>query len=269
VVVVKGKNSFVGLNARQVLPQVGCLGEEIAAVMLNGEIVSDHSEQTPFADVVNRKVDLAVQVKMCNGRHAQRPLPKQIIDLFQEINQPFLFDKGVYVFIFYKGVNETQAKRGKSKIWSRKFSRGMRRDIIARELQYIYIIDVRLLRHLTDCPEFIKTGAIVYVPEEKPNRGEVLYLNRTFMKGFPERRQSHRELLDTALGRGHWQVKTLTPKFRFTQGVEGPFHRWIPVHVVGSRPTVAAVLSVMDKPSIPVSLEYVPPGDLFAAKPPH
>jgi hypothetical protein len=264
-----GRNSFTGLNERQVLGQVGRFGEEIAAALLDGEMVSDHSEQTPFADVVNRKIDLAVQVKMCNGRHAQRPLPKQVIDLFKEIEQPFLFNKGVYTFIFYNGVHSYKSGHpGKSKLWSRKFSRGMRREIIAHELQYVYILDVRLLRYLTDCPEFLKEGANLYVPEEKPNRGKVLYLNRTFMKGFKEMRESHRKLLDTALGRGKWDVEAITRKFRFTGGVEGLLERKISVHIVGSKQTVRAVMSVLDDRLAPIPLEHTKTADMFAVKPP-
>jgi hypothetical protein len=263
-----GKNSFIGLNERGVLRQVGRFGEEIAATLLDGEMVSDHSEATPFADVVNRKISLAVQVKMCNGRHAQRPLPKQVIDLFKEIEQPFLFNKGVYTFIFYNGIHSYKSgHRGKSKIWSRKFSRGMRREIIAHELQYVYILDVRLLRYLTDCPEFLKEGANLYVPEEKPTRGRVLYLNRTFMKGFREMRESHRELLDVALGPDKWAVKTVTKKFRFTEGVPVSFDRSIPVYVIGTKRTVRAAMSVLSGRLAPIPLEHTKTANMFAVKP--
>jgi hypothetical protein len=256
VKVLKGKNSFVGLNARQVLSQVGRIGEEITAALVRGEVVGDHPEIIPFADVVNRNLELAVQVKMCNWRHAQRPLPKQVVDLFQEIEYPFLFNKGMYAFIFYRGIHNSRKKKnvGKSKIWSRKFTRGVRRDIIVRELQYIYLLDVRLLRFMVDRPEFIKSGAIVYIPEEKPTRGEVLYLNRTFMKGFPEGKESHRMLLDKALGKGRWSIKTVTSRFRFVHGIEGSFRRSIPVHVVGLRKTVKALLPTLCRPLTPISL---------------
>jgi hypothetical protein len=264
-----GKSSFIGLNERQVLRQVGRFGEEIAAALLDGEMVSDHSEATPFADVVNRKIGLAVQVKMCNGRHAQRPLPKQVVDLFNEIEEPFLFNKGVYAFIFYIGIYNSKKKNnaGKSKIWSRKFSRGMRREIIAKELQYIYIIDVRLLRYMAHRPEFMKEGANLYVPEEKPTRGRVLYLNRTFMKGFREMRESHRELLDVALGRDKWAVKTVTKKFRFTEGVPVSFERSIPVYVVGTKRTVRAAMSVLNDRLAPIPLEHTKTANIFAVKP--
>jgi hypothetical protein len=257
------------LNERRVLSQVGRFGEEIAATLLKGEMVSDHSEETPFADVVNRKIGLAVQVKMCNSRHAQRPLPKQVVGLFDEIEQPFLFNKGVYTFIFYNGVYSTKGKKGKSKIWSRKFSRGVRRDIIAHDLQYVYILDVRLLRHMVDRPEFIKTGANLYVPEEKPDRGEVLYLNRTLMKGFSEMRESHRKLLDEALGMDKWAVKMVTPKFRFTGDAPASFDRDIPVHIIGTKRTVMAITSVLGSRLAPIPLEYTAKdADLFADKPP-
>ena len=232
-------------------------------------MVSDHSLATPFADVVNRNIGLAAQVKMCNWRHAQRPFPKQVIGLFDEIEQPFLFNKGVYTFIFYRGIyNERNHNAGKSKIWSRKFSQAMRWNIIAHELQYIYVIDVRLLRHIVDRPEFMRKGASFYVPEEKPTRNEVLYLNRTFMKGFVEMKESHRNLLDTSLGLGKWAVKKATPKFCFTGGITDPFECNIPVHVIGSKRTVKDVIRVMTKPIDPINLGYQN-SSIFGNTPPH
>lgn len=267
---MKGKNSFIGLNARQVLGQVGRLGEDIAAALFHGDIVSDHPESAPFADVVNTRSGLAVQVKMCNGRHAQRPLPRQVLDLHREVTHPFLYDKGVYAFIFYSGVDESskRGRKGKSMIWSRKFSRGTRRQIIAHELQYVYVVDVGLLRLLLKKPRFIKTGALVYVPEEKPDRDKVLYLNRTFMKGFLKVTDGHRALLDEAYGKRGWLVRTRATKLLFTDAVGASFVREVPVHFVGSSRVVRSLERVAHKPPLSISLECAEGSELFLAPPP-
>ena len=251
---MKGKQSFAGLNDRRLFQLIGQFGEKIAASLVQGDVVSGELQPYPFADVINPARGLAVQVKMCNGRHAQRPLPQQVIDLFTEIDDGFLFDKGIYVFVFYRGVHESAGREGKSKLWSRRLTENLRREIIANELQYIYIVDVRFLRSLIDDKRFMKRGGLFYNPDIKPRRDEVLYLNRSFMKGFSMMRESHRCLLDTALGHRRWSVRKTSMKFRFDAGSERRLERVVPVHVIGTRITVSSVLKCMDHPPISVSL---------------
>ncbi|MEK7184681.1 MAG: hypothetical protein AAB683_00910, partial [Patescibacteria group bacterium] len=180
---MKRNNFFAGLNERNVLSQIGKFGEDLTATLLSGEVIS-HTTEHPFVDVVNISMQVGVQVKMCNGRHAQRPMPQQINRLYDELSNPFLYRRGLFVLIFYGGVYQDKGRLGKSMIWSRKFSMQTRRRIIAHELQYIYIVDVNFMKFLLDHhSELLKRGAIVS-SEGKSGREIVLYLNRTFLSGF-------------------------------------------------------------------------------------
>ncbi len=237
----------MGLNARGILGLVGEFGERLIAEFVHGDIVADDPEHYPFADIVNSKRALAVQVKMSNGRHSPRTLPQQVQGLRDEIRTPFLFTHGVYAFVFYGAVHESGPLKGRSMIWSRKHSKVDRRMTIAKELQSVYFLDVRILSWLIGhAPELIKDHAIVFSPEEKPRRDKVLYLNRTFFARLCENTKAAQLILNRSIGKARWTRRTLEVSSTF-EAAKGNLLQQIPIHVIGGKKTVSAVIQALDK----------------------
>ncbi len=226
------KAHFVGLNERNVLPQVGQFGESLAKALLHGEVVSLNDEY-PFADVVNHDSGLAIEAKMSNWRHAQRILPKQVNRLHEEVSPGFLFQHGIYVLIFYRGIHYSKGRFGKSKIWSRKISRADRGEILAQELQYIYIVDVKFLNYLlSKHSHLLKAGAIVS-SEGKSGREKVLYLNRTTLASLSEEDNPHPSHLQRSLIRRRQIVFSEEVKLKFRNS-DRLTKRSISVRYIGS-----------------------------------
>ncbi len=240
----KKKAHFIGLNERNILPQVGQFGENLAQALLHGEVVS-LNEKYPFADVVNHDSELAVEVKMSNGRHAQRILPSQIERLKEEITPGFLFTRGVYVLIFYHGIHTSKGKRGKSKIWSRKISKARRQEILAEELQYIYLVDVKFLDYLLKRhPRLIKTGAIVS-SEGKSGREKVLSLNRSTLASLVGIHSPRPGNLHNALIHKKPLVIIEQVKLKF-KNPERLIKRSISIRYIGSKETGEVVIGLLN-----------------------
>ena len=256
-------NLFAGANERGLLATVGNFGEEIAAALIGGTIVSQEADYT-FADVVHHGLGIAIEVKMANQRHAHRTMPQQIDRLNEGVaNTSFLFNHGVYFLICYRGVHRQKKNDGKSLIWSRRNSTKMRKKIIARELQCVYVVDVGFLQYLVQHePGLLRNGTIVS-SVGKSGRETVLYLNRTTLSSFIKRTEESRLLLERALGRHNWCVKTKTVNVSFTGKNEGesnggnenlppneqpnlPLTKTLPVHFIGTRKTGYVIGELLD-----------------------
>lgn len=229
---------FAAIDSRNMFSQIGRMGEIIAESLLLGERVSS-DEVYPSADVVNIEEGVVCEVKMCNGRHAIRILPNQINRLGEQVQDGgFVFKTGIYVLVFYKGVDETRG--GKSLLFSRKNSGNNRREIIADELQYIYIIDVSLLVHITKHhPTFYKEGCIVSSQGKKGREGAI-YLNRTTLAGFRNRQEPFKRILNERYGPNGWTTGSTQVEFGFTKS-DSIVKRDLPVHYIGSRKTARVV----------------------------
>lgn len=230
----QAKNCFCGVNERKVLEQVGEFGERISASVFRGDIISK-SQEFPTVDVANYRHNLAVQVKMCNGHHAARPTPKQVESFYSEVYEsPFLFTRGLYCLLFYRGVKGGK-EHGKSKIWSKKYSKEYRQQVIVKELQYMYLIDVRLIMHLMvhHSSKVIRKGAIVS-SEGKKHRKTAVYLKRSFLASFRESVPEYLKILDEAFGENRWRIyeDSVRLRFRFSNRI---MLRPLPVYYIGSK----------------------------------
>ncbi len=243
--------------AMHVIGIVADFGEDLCANLLGGEVVSNDPSYAQFSDVFVHKRGLAVQVKMCNSRHAHRPTVAQIETLNEEIGKiGFVASvrKGVYALIFYKGIMRgADAKHpGKSKLLSRKINGVGKRFILANELQFIYIIDARLMHHLaTDSHfSFLRRSSRVKVCADRKLRWilerPVLYLNRMFLRGFINGGLSEisREALQVVFGRHGWGAVEHGVSLRF-HGRDADFEKTIPVRIIGSKSTVRMILDLM------------------------
>lgn len=229
---------FAAIDSRNMFQQIGRMGEDITTSLLSGECVSD-DDGFPFADIVHIPSGIACQVKMCNGRHAVRILPNQINRLGEQVQGGgFVFGTGIYVLVFYKGIDYT--RNGKSLLFSRKNSGEKRREIIAEELQYIYIVDVSLLAHIAkDHPSFFKIGCIVS-SQGKTGREGAVYLNRTTLAGFRDKQEPFKKILNEEYGPNGWTTGSTQVEFSFIKG-DSTIKRDLPVHYIGSRKTARVV----------------------------
>ncbi|MDE2116872.1 MAG: hypothetical protein KGI79_03290, partial [Patescibacteria group bacterium] len=176
-----------------VIEHVGDFGEDFCAHLFGGERIPRDDEGGELMDVYVRRPRLAVQVKMCNRRHASRPTIEQIKRLAAEVGTVgfvYPIKQGVYAFVFYRGYKESR-NRCRSKLLSRRLSVFGKRTIIAHELQYVYVVDVRLVQHFVTSPAFesLRRGGVIKVWAKRKlganiDRDRILYLNRTFLKGF-------------------------------------------------------------------------------------
>jgi len=193
---------FVAVNSRQILSQVGCFGERVTASLFGGEIVSGTCDPSNLnMDVTTQ--DTLFQVKMCNGRHAVRILPRQIEHLAQVVANPFVYTHGYYVLMFYRGI--MGGRNGKSRLMSRRLSHYDRWEILAQEMQRIYVVDVRILNHLinSDIPQMLREGTIVE-SEGKQGRNVTLYINRSFFL----RDETLKMVLTKVFGKLGWRIVT-------------------------------------------------------------
>lgn len=259
-----GKN-FLGAFSR-VVPAVHEFGESFTSVLIGGEVVSRDEHYMDVADVHVESVKLAVQTKMCNGRHGGRARLGQVWRLHSEVRDKvkFLVDikHGAYIFIFYNGVHCTKSKKGKSKLLSRKISKAGKFEIIAQELQYVYFVDIDLMHHIgtsTDFSDVQTDGRCMIHCETKVAHSRdrlFLYLNRTFLKSFlgnlPKRLHG---ALESSLGRNKWCVEESTTKVEF-RGTAGKFMRSIPVKFIG-RKNLHRILSSRLKPLTKFDLRVI------------
>ena len=229
---------FAAIDSRNMFYQIGRMGEDIAESLLSGESVAE-DYNFPFADVIHIPSGTACQVKMCNGRHAARILPHQISRLDEEVKDGgFAFGTGIYVLVFYRGIDDT--RNGKSLLFSRKNSGEKRREIIAEELQYIYIIDVSLLVHITKRhPDFYKEGCVVS-SQGKTGREGAIYLNRTTLAGFRDKQGPFKRILNEKYGPYGWTTVSTQVEFNFVKD-DSTIRRNLPVHYIGSRRTSRVV----------------------------
>lgn len=242
------RRMFAALSERGILGQVGLFAERVVAKTLRGTVLADDDNvECEYADVINIASGLAVQVKACNARHCHRIGPSQIKRLYKETRYGFLLTNGFYALVFYRGVHKTTKREGKSKFFSRRFSSSDRRRVIAEDLQYIYVMGVKLMRRLLKVEPLMKRGAIVYNPRHHESRSTVLGLNRQFMAGFIQPKKFHRRLLYQVYGRG-WISRTVYKELTFDGNGSGTFRRDIPIHVVGGR-NAKVVLSILKSES--------------------
>ncbi len=173
---------------------------------------------------------------MCNGRHAARILPKQILTLHENVtNTPFLYNTGVYLILFYGGINKKRGYAGKSFLWSRRLSEVNRRIVLAQQMQRIYVMDVPLLNHLAlHCPTFFREGCLI--ASEGKDRPGAIYLNRQRLRLFFENSSKERRILTDLHGTHGWSTSTTQVEFNFQLGTDA-FQRTLPVHYIGSRRT--------------------------------
>lgn len=232
------KKIFAATDERGLFQLIGDMGERIAESLLLGERVSS-DEVYPSADVVNIREGVVCEVKMCNARHAIRILPDQINRLGEQVQDGgFVFKTGLYVLVFYKGVDE--ARGGKSLLFSRKISREKRRRVIAEQLQYIYVVDVPLLVHITkNHPDFYRLGCIVS-SQGKTGREGAVYLNRTTLAGFRDKQEPFKRILNEEYGPHGWTTGSTQVEFSFTKN-DSTIKRDLPVHYIGSRKTARVV----------------------------
>ncbi|MDD5318280.1 MAG: hypothetical protein PHF79_00450 [Candidatus Pacebacteria bacterium] len=252
---LSGRNFYAAAN--QVIEVVASFGEELCAKITGGEVVSTDQDYASFADVFVEDHSLAVQVKMCNHRHAHRPTISQVVTLHEQVKEvSFLVNvmHGVYALVFYGGVGLGGINRGKSKILSRKLGREGKKVVIGRELQYIYFIDVELMNYLATekAYEHLRKSGKVKVCAERKLYSKidktVLYLNRTFLQGFVGQpvQQTYRDMLDASLGSGDWRIRKEKINLRFTTSV-GLVRKALPIIMVGSREVVKSLRKMVRK----------------------
>lgn len=250
----EARHIFAALSERGIPGQVGLFAERVVAKACRGTVpVDDNVPVCEYADVVNIDAGLAMQVRACNARHCARIEPAQIKRLYKETRYGFLLSNGFYALVFYRGVHWTKKRAGKSKFFSRKFSRSDRQRIIAEDLQYIYVVGVKLMRRLLRVEGFLKQNGIVFDPEHHPHRSIVLALSRHFLAGFIQPRGFHRHLLHDVYGRG-WVSRTIDGKrLTFDGNGSGIFQKKIPIHVIGGQ-NAKVVLEILGRESDPIPL---------------
>jgi hypothetical protein len=235
--------------ATHVIAVVADFGEELCAHLFGGEVVSHEEAYASFADVFVKRENLAIQVKMCNGRHAHRPTVSQITALHKEVGTSGFVadvDRGIYALVFYGGVHgggNRAANRGKSKLLSRKLDTTAKRSVIANELQYIYVIEAGLMHHFATDPKYAhlrRCGKVKVCAERKLSIGtkaQVLYLNRLFLRGFLKDRlpDNLKGSMSKVFGRNRWNVQEKRVPIEFEDGSRGRFARAVPVRIIGSR----------------------------------
>jgi hypothetical protein len=244
---------FTDISQRDIIGQVGRFGEELCSLQFNSEIFAGKDSPLTCADLFNFDRQMAIQVRMCNYKHAQRPLPKQVETLYKEVTQGFAILHGLYAFVFYHGVKIEKIDgkiRYKSKIRSKRLSRVARAEILAEELQCIYLIDIRLLRFtLKYYPELLtKEGALVSEERQREDRNISLYVTREQCKAFFEQKALQKKIAKRAFRLGKDEdslcmVKSLetTIEFRGTK----TFEKTIPVYAIGRGDTVKSALKQM------------------------
>lgn len=242
---------FADSSQRNILGQVGRFGEELCSALLSAQIFSGRDSPLTCADLFNYEQRMAIQVKMCNWKHAQRPLPQQIQALYDEVINGFLVEHGMYAFVFYHGGELRLRKLGEgmkqaSKIRSKKLSHAARAEILANELQYIYLVDIRLIRYiLRRRPKLLlRKGALVYEERQKKDRYLSLYITRGFLEGFLSNRLLQADILEKAFAFGESEetkgmIIEACAYIRFNG--EKEFEKSVPIFAIGRGDTVKAI----------------------------
>ena len=249
------------MAAFRVMEEVGRCGEDLAAALLGGRVVSAEYENEFPMDVLVGGHKLGVESKMSNYTHNQRATVSQVMRLHQGVNSPgFVMDvtRGIYALVFYDAVdkgNGTKQRRRKSKIMSRRIKTEQRRLIIAKELEYVYLLDVEVMLHLATHPEFQEL--------QRPMKGKMicdskklyredyitLDLGRTFLKKFLGGRKMDkncRRTLDSIYGEGKWAVQEKKVSIRFTRSNGRPsLVRQVPVRTIGSKKLLKVLSHVL------------------------
>ena len=254
-----GKRNFLAA-ANQVINVVASFGEAFCAKLFGGEIVSTDEEFSAVADVIVERSKVAVQVKMCNRKHAHRPTVGQISTLFNEVEDDVKFVRdirvGVYALVFYDGVHRSE-KIGvrKSKLLTRTLSRDAKGDVLAEEIEYVHVLDVALMHHLATASGFEKlrkSGNVKVCAERKLGwnfDNAVLYLTRTFLNGFMEKEldKVHQSALEGAFGQSKWRIEEHHVPFVF-KGVGGKrLRKSIIVRVIGHKNTNKTVRGILER----------------------
>jgi hypothetical protein len=245
------KGHWANLASRGIPQEQEAFGENLGANIFNAEIISrPGGGGNPICDLYNAEHLVGFQARMCNCKHSQVPKPRQIARLHDEIQVSFLIRHGVYALIYYGGVKQEKVD-GKWKYSSLTKSRTLsilsRMTIWAKELQYIYIVDVRLLHYLVvHHPELVSKKALC--PHPWVGGGsEALPLNRTFMKGFRDGSKEHARMLRRALKGKPGMVK----EFEVTLDCLGEedFQKKLPIYIVGRTDTVEATSQLVQSRS--------------------
>ncbi len=257
-----GKNSKSGYfcaAADRVIIPVYMFGEDLTAHLFGGEVVSQDENYRDFADVYIEGSNLALQVKMCNGRHASRPTAKQIETTKKNVEDfGFVVDPkhAFYCLVFYIAINgKTKKHHASSKLSSRKLDTLGRRTIVARELQYVYVIDVKLMHHLAtsaEFPDLQRTGDVKVHADRKIRHYKdrvVLYLNRSFLKKLrspsPETRNTN--ALKEVFGNDGWKIQEQRSHVRFFREDGLKFEKKLPITIIGGKKAVGTVGNLLLK----------------------
>lgn len=251
--------------AAPVLEDVGRCGEDMTAALLGGKVISNRANLEVTLDVFEESKGVGVEAKMANRTHRHRPVVGQIARLYENVLDADDWLKyvktGVYSLIFYDGVGETKGKRGckakrKSKIMSPKMSRERRRAILAKELQFIYLVDVALMNYLGVQPEFKHLRELMshaaFVDSDKLYRQDytMLCLTRTFLKGFmagEEMDELHKHALEKTYGEDGWVVEERVVKMRFKHKDGHSFVKEVPIRKIGSKKTVKVLRGLITR----------------------
>lgn len=232
----------------RVMGEVGKCGEDLIAALLGGKVVSgDYESEFPM-DVLVEGQKLGVEVKMCNRTHDQRATVAQVQRLHEGIKtEGFLLNvrRGLYALVFYDAVGQSKGDgRRKSKIMSRKIKPERRRLIIARELQYIYLLDAEMMMHLATHPAFkglqktMEKTMICDATKEYRREYTSLHLTRTFLKGFiggKKMREDRHNTMDQVYQPGRWAVSERKVSICFTRSRGPSLVREVPIRLIGSK----------------------------------
>jgi hypothetical protein len=247
------RNNFAGLSERRIQGQVGLFGEHLITNLFGGTHVANDYDY-PFADVIVEGQCLAIEVKMSNLRHGIRILPEQSLRLLKEVENGFIFTKGLYACACYNGVYGDKTRKGKSMIWSRRFTEGHRRAIIAKEMRHIFLIEIDFLQYWTEKDSsLLKKGCIVS-SEGKSGRDSAIELGRRKLLGFLSK-SPQRTLLSEKYGTNKWTVSSEQIEFCFTNTISST-KITLPVHYIGSRNTGAIVKKLITSEHAPIQLDF-------------
>lgn len=234
----------------RVWEEVGDYGEDFTAALLAGRVVSKEVQNEVGMDVSVDAQYLAIEAKMANYTHKQRVTVGQITRLYYAVKTPgFTMDvrRGAYALVFYKGMRTTNGKPRKSKIMSRRINTERRRTILARELQYVYLVDIDVMMHLAtevvhkDVQHLMHEVAVC--DRTKPYRQDYveLGLTRTYLKKFlggKKMNPKQRQILDDVYGKDCWLVREKPVNMIFVNANSKRFTKSIPVRMIGPRQTI-------------------------------
>lgn len=264
--IATGDGSYAkGYASRGIFGEVGTVGENICAPIFDAAKVEQHEQK--FADLFNFDHGVSFQVKTANYSHGGKITAGQLEQLYLSVRDGFVVQHGVYAIVFWHGIsNHPSAKtdRGrpcrKSKIKSKAISCSERAKIIFQDLQFIFLVDARLLRYI------LRRHPSAFYPRKKEARQGVMFSDkrhlasrrsavepgRQFFLGFIQGNALQKRLLRGAFSRGYDEdtrgmIETHKVSIICQNNGSGDVLKKIPVHVVGRGDTVKAVRKMTRK----------------------